>query len=369
MRQRRELPDEAISDKIASAQFMTMTTSSRRQRVTLMASRKSSTGSKRKVQRPPREKLLWMYRTMMRIRRFEEAAEDAFRNARMRGALHFYIGEEATATGVCADLRTDDYITSTHRGHGHCIAKGGQLNKMMAELFGRVTGYCGGKGGSMHIADLDIGILGANGIVGAGIPIAAGAGLGVKLSGEDGVVVCFFGDGAGPTGAFHEGVNFAAVKDLPVIFVCENNHYGMATTSANSNAGPSIAARAVAYGIHGASVDGNDVFAVHAVALEAIDRARNGGGPTLIEADTYRFKGHTVHDMAAYRAKKELEEWLKKDPIERFKKTVSTEKLLDAEDMTGIDSEVEREVADAVEFAEASPYPELDSIEQGVYAD
>ena len=369
MRQRRELPDEAISDKIASAQFMSMTTSSRRQRVTLMASRKSSTSSKRKVQRPPREKLLWMYRTMMRIRRFEEAAEDAFRNARMRGALHFYIGEEATATGMCADLRTDDYITSTHRGHGHCIAKGGQLNKMMAELYGRVTGYCGGKGGSMHIADLDIGILGANGIVGAGIPIAAGAGLGVKLSGEDRVVVCFFGDGAGPTGAFHEGVNFAAVKDLPVIFVCENNHYGMATTSTNSNAGPSIAARADSYGIHGATVDGNDVFAVNAVAREAIDRARNGGGPTLIEADTYRFKGHTVHDMAAYRAKKELEDWLKKDPIERFKKTVSTEKLLDADDLTGIDSEVEREVADAVEFAEASPYPELDSIEQGVYAD
>ena len=334
-----------------------------------MAARKSQSNSKNGAAFPARDKLLWIYGTMMRIRRFEEAAEEAFRNARMRGALHFYIGEEATATGVCADLRTDDYITSTHRGHGHCIAKGGQLNKMMAELFGRVTGYCGGKGGSMHIADLDLGILGANGIVGAGIPIAAGAALGAKLRGEDRIAVCFFGDGAGPTGAFHEGVNFAAVQSLPVVFVCENNKYGMATSSDKANAGPSIAGRGVAYGIPGIKVDGNDVFAVNAVARDAIDRARRGKGPTLIEAETYRFKGHTVHDMAPYRAKKELEAWLKKDPIERFRQVMKSKKLLKVKDMDQIDEDVAREVEASIEFAEASPYPSLDTIEQGVYAD
>ena len=319
-----------------------------------MAENASQSGSENGAVSLSREKLLWIYRAMMRIRRFEEAAEEAFRNARMRGALHFYIGEEATATGICAELRTDDYITSTHRGHGHCIAKGGQLSKMMAELYGRATGYCGGKGGSMHIADLDLGILGANGIVGAGIPIAAGAALGAKLRGEDRVTVCFFGDGAGPTGAFHEGVNFAAVQSLPVIFVCENNKYGMATTSDRANAGPSIAGRGVAYGIPGVHVDGNDVFSVNAVARQAIDRARSGQGPTLIEAETYRFKGHTVHDMAPYRAKQELEAWLKKDPIERFKRVVESQSLLMAEDFDRIDEDVVREVEMAVEFAEAS---------------
>ena len=334
-----------------------------------MVENASQSGSQNGAVTLSRDKLLWIYQAMMRIRRFEEAAEEAFRNARMRGALHFYIGEEATATGICAELRTDDYITSTHRGHGHCIAKGGRLSKMMAELYGRATGYCGGKGGSMHIADLDLGILGANGIVGAGIPIAAGAALGAKLRGEDRVTVCFFGDGAGPTGAFHEGVNFAAVQSLPVIFVCENNNYGMATTSDKANAGPSIAGRGVAYGIPGVEVDGNDVFAVNAVAREAIDRARSGKGPTLIEAETYRFKGHTVHDMAPYRAKQELEAWLKRDPIERFKRVVESQNLLTAEDFDRIDEDVVREVEMAIEFAEASPFPPLEAIEQGVYAD
>lgn len=334
-----------------------------------MTARKSRSASENTSELPPRDMLVWMYHTMRRIRRFEEAAEVAFRNARMRGALHFYIGEEATATGVCAHLRRDDYITSTHRGHGHCIAKGGQLNKMMAELFGRVTGYCGGKGGSMHIADLDLGILGANGVVGAGIPIATGAALGAKLRGEDKVVVCFFGDGAGPTGAFHEGVNFGALNALPIVYMCENNQYGMATTSERANAGSGIAGRAASYGIPGAVVDGNDVFAVYKVTKEAVDRARTGGGPTLIESKTYRFKGHTVHDLAPYRAKQEVEEWLKKDPLERFKKTVTSHKALSAEEFDQLDAEVEREVAEAVEFAEASPFPPLESIEQGVYAD
>ena len=221
----------------------------------------------------------------------------------------------------------------------------------------------------MHIADLDLGILGANGIVGAGIPIAAGAALGAKIRNENRVTVCFFGDGAGPTGAFHEGVNFAAVESLPVVYVCENNKYGMATSADKANAGPSIAGRGVAYGIPGIQVDGNDVFAVNTVARTAIDRARSGKGPTLIEAETYRFKGHTVHDMAPYRAKKELEAWLKKDPIERFKGLMKSKKLLTMKEMTEIDEAVAREVENSLEFAEASPYPPLEAIEQGVYAD
>jgi len=318
---------------------------------------------------PERATLVSMYHAMQRIRRFEQTAEEMFKSARMRGALHFYTGEEASGVGVCSALRKEDYITSTHRGHGHCIAKGGKLNKMMAELFGRVTGYCGGKGGSMHIADLDLGILGANGIVGAGIPIAAGAALGAKLRGEDTVTVAFFGDGAGPTGAFHEGVNFAAVRNLPVIFVCENNQYGMATNVRDSNAGESIAGRGVAYGIPGEIIDGNDVFAVYEAATKAVNRARAGEGPTLLETLTYRHKGHTVHDMAKYRTKKELEEWLEKDPIHRFRNAVLETGEIDQKTFDEIDRDVEAEIEAAVEFAEASPYPSIDTIEQGVYAD
>lgn len=317
---------------------------------------------------PGRDQVLKMYRLMMKIRRFEETAEEMFRQARMRGALHFYIGEEASGVGVCSALLDSDYITSTHRGHGHCIAKGGRVDKMMAELFGRATGYCGGKGGSMHIADLDIGILGANGIVGAGIPIAAGAGLGSKLRGEDAVTVSFFGDGAGPTGAFHEGVNFAAVKKLPVVFVCENNQYGMATRSDQANAGPSIAGRGDAYGIPGVVVDGQDVIAVYEVASEAVARARAGAGPTLIESFTYRYRGHTVHDMAGYRSKEELAEWVQRDPIFRFRRELIEYAGLEEAEIASIDAEVDAEVSQSVEFAESSPFPDVSTIEEDVYA-
>lgn len=317
---------------------------------------------------PGRDTVLGMYHRMMLIRRFEEVAEDMFRQARMRGALHFYIGEEASGVGVCAALRDSDFITSTHRGHGHCIAKGGHVDRMMAELFGRSTGYCGGKGGSMHIADLDIGILGANGIVGAGIPIAAGAGLGSKLRGEDAVTACFFGDGAGPTGAFHEGVNFAAVQKLPVIYVCENNQYGMATRADQANAGPSIAGRGDAYGIPGVVVDGQDVIAVYEAASEAVARARAGAGPTLIESFTYRYKGHTVHDMAGYRSSEELDEWMQRDPIYRFRTELTDFAGIAAEELDAIDAEVEAEVEGAVEFAESSPFPDVTAIEEDVYA-
>ena len=339
-----------------------------------MATAKAKTGSsssrsKKKARKlPPRDMLEWMYRTMKRIRLFEDAADRAFKSARMRGALHFYSGEEATATGVCAALEQTDYITSTHRGHGHCIAKGGRLDRMMAELYGRSTGYCGGKGGSMHIADLDLGILGANGIVGAGVPIAAGAALGSKIRGEDKVTVCFFGDGALPTGAFHEGINFAAVQDLPVVFVCENNQYGMASHVSDTSAG-NLADRGGNYGMPGAIVDGNDIFEVYETVTAFVKRARKGDGPSLMIADTYRHHGHTVNDMAAYRQAEVVAKWLKRDPIVRFRREVIAAKALTNKLLDAIDAEVELEVTEAVEFAEASPFPSIDTIEEGVYAD
>ena len=330
--------------------------------------RSSSRSNKKARKLPLLDMLEWMYRTMKRIRLFEEAAERAFKAARMRGALHFYSGEEATATGVCAALEQTDYITSTHRGHGHCIAKGGRLDRMMAELYGRSTGYCAGKGGSMHIADLDLGILGANGIVGAGMPIATGAALGSKIRGESKVTVCFFGDGAAPTGAFHESINFAALHDLPVVFVCENNQYGMASHVSDTSAG-NLADRAASYGIPGALVDGNNIFEVFETVTPFVKRARNGKGPSLMIADTYRHRGHTINDMATYREAEEVEKWLKLDPLSRFRREVVAAKALTNKRMDAIDAEVEQEVDQAIEFAEASPFPAVETIEQGVYAD
>ena len=314
------------------------------------------------------DQLRWIYRIMRSIRRFEETAEEAFLAAKMRGALHFYIGEEATATGVCAALDEGDFITSTHRGHGHCIAKGARMDKMMAELFGRTTGYSGGKGGSMHIADIELGNLGANGIVGAGIPIAAGAALGSKLRKDGKVTVAFFGDGAGPTGAFHEGVNVASTMNLPAVFVCENNQYGMATHTDFSNAAP-INLRGPAYGIPSACIDGNDVFEVYAVTKKAADRARRGEGPSLIEALTYRHKGHTVLDQKNYRTKEEIAAWVARDPIERFLKTVNEAERLDEDGFQAIDAQIERDIEHAVAFAEASPWPNVDVVERDVYVE
>ena len=314
------------------------------------------------------DQLRWIYRIMRSIRRFEETAEEAFLAAKMRGALHFYIGEEATATGVCAALDEGDFITSTHRGHGHCIAKGARMDKMMAELFGRTTGYSGGKGGSMHIADIELGNLGANGIVGAGIPIAAGAALGSKLRKDGKVTVAFFGDGAGPTGAFHEGVNVASTMNLPAVFVCENNQYGMATHTDFSNAAP-INLRGPAYGIPSACIDGNDVFEVYAVTKKAAARARRGEGPSLIEALTYRHKGHTVLDQKNYRTKEEIAAWVARDPIERFLKTVNEAERLDEDDFQAIDAQIERDIEHAVAFAEASPWPSVDVVERDVYVE
>ena len=315
------------------------------------------------------EQLGAIYRSMRRIRRFEEVAGDAYLAAKMRGALHFYIGQEASAVGVCTALQPDDYITSTHRGHGHCIAKGGRMDKMMAELFGRATGYCGGKGGSMHIADVESGNLGANGIVGAGLPIGVGAALSSKLQRDGRVTVSFFGDAAGPTGAFHEAVNMAVVFELPIVFWCENNQYGMATKSDFANAGGGVACKADGYGIPGEIVDGNDVFAVYEVAARAVERARRGQGPSLIEAKTYRLTGHTIHDQKPYRTTEEIESWRRLDPIERFRSAVSQTDRLPNDAISDIDASIDNEAQHALDFAEASPWPIPDVLERDVYAD
>ncbi len=330
---------------------------------------KASGRRQARLRLPGRQRLRSMYRTMKRIRLFEEAADRAFQSARMIGELHFYIGEEATATGVCAALRDEDYITSTHRGHGHCIAKGGRLDMMMAELFGRATGYCGGKGGSMHIADLDLGILGANGIVGGGLPMAPGAAYGSKLKGDGRVTVSFFGDGAVATGAFHESVNFASLHDLPLVYVCENNQYAMASHVSNTAGGPGLAARAESYGVPATEMDGNDVVEVFETTRKAVARARAGRGPSFLIANTYRHRGHTVAPDPPYRSDAEVTEWMARDPIERFRRDVIAARALTVEQLDGIDAEVEREAEQALEFAESSPYPDVETLLEGVYVD
>ena len=317
---------------------------------------------------PEKAKAIDMYRTMLEIRHFEEKVFDLYGQNLVPGTIHLYAGQEAVAVGVCANLRKDDYITSTHRGHGHCIAKGARLDKTMAEILGKKTGYCRGKGGSMHIADFSIGMLGATAVVGAGIPIAAGAGLSIKLRGTDQVVACFFGEGASNQGTFHEGINMAAVWALPVLFVCENNLYAMGTRQSRVMAIENVADRASAYGIPGTVVDGNDVLAVYEAAHEAVVRARQGKSPTLIECKTYRHKGHSRADPATYRPREEVEKWLKKDPIPQFKKRLLEEGFLTEKEANQIEEDVIRAVEDAVKFAIESPYPTPEEALEDVYA-
>jgi acetoin:2,6-dichlorophenolindophenol oxidoreductase subunit alpha len=310
-----------------------------------------------------------MYQTMVRIRLFEQRVMELFQQGRLPGFLHVSIGQEAVPTGVCAHLRANDYISSTHRGHGDVIAKGARLDRMMAELYGKKTGYCKGKGGSMHIADLELGILGANGIVGAGIPIATGTALAFKMRRTDQVAVCFFGDGGSNTGAFHEGLNLASVWNLPVVFVCENNQFAESTPQRVHQKIKDIAVRAVAYDIPGETVDGMDVLEVYRVASEAIARARAGGGPTLVECKTYRFYGHYVGDPGtAYRRPEEVEEWRQRDPISVFAGRLTAEAMMTAAELQAIDEAVQRELEDAIEFAEASPDPDLEDALQDIYA-
>jgi pyruvate dehydrogenase E1 component alpha subunit len=298
---------------------------------------------------------------MWAVRLFEEGVDSLFARGLMHGTMHLSIGQEASAVGACAALDATDFITSTHRGHGHCIAKGADLTRMMAELLAKQTGYCRGRGGSMHIADAATGNLGANGIVAGGIPIAAGAALAQKMKGTDRVVMCFFGDGATNEGAFHEAVNLAAIWNLPVIFVCENNKYGMSFSTEKSMKVEHVADRASAYGIPGFTVEGNDADAVFEVAREAVARARRGEGPTLIENITYRWKGHSKSDKNLYRTKDEIEDWKSKDPIVAFENKVEQAGILSREEIDGISAKVREQIRTAI--AEATNAPDSDPAE------
>jgi len=313
-------------------------------------------------------KLKDMYRKMVMIRRFEERIKKEFANGNIPGFVHLYAGEEAIAVGCCANLRPEDYITSTHRGHGHLIAKGGKIELMMAELYGKKTGYNKGKGGSMHIADMDIGILGANGIVGAGITIATGAGLSAKMRNTDQVTICFFSDGATNTTRFHEGINLAAIWDLPVVFVIENNQYAESTSISYASKLKNLSDKSVAYGIPGETIDGNDVIAVYETVGRAIERARKGEGPSLIECKTYRIYGHEEGDAETYKTKSEIEGWSKKDAIERFEKRLIEDGTITREDADEINQEVMMEIEEAVKFAEESPFPAPEETLEDVYA-
>ena len=315
------------------------------------------------------EQMKDMYVKMRRIRDFESTAAKLFAEGKIPGFVHLYLGEEAIAPAVCECLRDDDFITSTHRGHGHIIAKGGDLNLMMAELFGRETGYCKGKGGSMHIADRDKGILGANGIVGAGHCIACGAGLSAKLRGTDQVCVCFFGDGSTNQGTFHESLNMASIWKLPIIFVCENNHYGISMSQDRHQAIKDVADRGAAYNIPGIAVDGNDPLAVYEAASEAVARARAGKGPTLLECKTYRQHGHFEGDPAIYKPKEEQAAWMEKDPMPRFAKFLVDNGVCTEEEVEAMDDQVAKEIEDAIAFADAQPIPSLESAVVDVYSD
>ena len=306
-------------------------------------------------------------RQMHLIRQFEEGAEEAYTRGLVHGTMHLSIGQEACATGVCAVLEKGDYITSTHRGHGHCIAKGAEPKYMFAEFFGKDSGYCRGRGGSMHIADLATGNLGANGIVGGGLPIAVGAALALQQEHRPNVVVCFFGDGANNEGAFHESLNMAAIWKLPVVFVCENNQYGMSTSTERSTAVKRIAQRAQAYDMPGVTVDGNDFAAVAEVAAQAVDRARSGDGPSLLECLTYRHRGHSKSDRNRYRTKEEIDSWIAQDPIGRFEATLLSHGLIDQAQIDALMSSVEEEIDAGIQFAKDSPAPALSSLTSFVY--
>ncbi|KKB36236.1 thiamine pyrophosphate-dependent dehydrogenase E1 component subunit alpha [Bacillus thermotolerans] len=314
------------------------------------------------------DKARWMYQKMLEIRKFEDKVHELFAQGILPGFVHLYAGEEAVAVGVCAHLNEKDSITSTHRGHGHCIAKGCDLDGMMAEIYGKVTGLCKGKGGSMHIADLDKGMLGANGIVGGGFPLACGAALTAKYKKTDNVSVCFFGDGANNHGTFHEGINLAAIWKLPVVFVAENNGYGEATPFSYASSCEQIVDRAKGYNIPGIRVDGKDVLAVYQAAEEAVQRARRGEGPTLIECVTYRNYGHFEGDAQTYKKDEEKKEHkTEKDAIIQFKKHLLSQQILPENELTALEESVEKAVEHSVKFSEESPYPEASELLKDVY--
>ncbi len=308
---------------------------------------------------PAPPQLAEMYRTMVLLRRFEERVNELYLQGRIPSTLHLYIGQEAVATGVCANLRPDDYAFSTHRPHGHALAKGVSPHALMAELYAKATGCCQAKGGSMHVGDMSVGMVPAIAIVGANVPIAAGTALAAKMQGSDRVSVCFFGDGAANEGAWHEGLNVAAIWDLPVIFVCENNLYAASTPVSLTFKVENIADRAAAYGLSGVIVDGNDVLAVFEASRAAIARARAGGGPTLLECKTYRLCGHSRSDPRTYRSKEEEAEWQQLDPIPRFRRQLATQDFCTIAQLQEIEQDVEQTLDQAIAFAESSPAPEL----------
>lgn len=312
------------------------------------------------IKQTDRAALLGMYRGMVEIRVFEDKLYFLFLNTIMPGTMHQYNGQEAVAVGVCSALRKTDYITSTHRGHGHCIAKGADLNRCMAEMFAKDTGLCRGMGGSMHIADFSVGMLGATGIVGAGIPIATGAALSAQVRGTDAVAVAFMGDGATNEGSFHESLNMAAVWKLPVIYIVENNLYGFSTPYNEVFPTENIASRGDAYGIPNEIVDGQDVWAVYEAAERAVVRARSGEGPTVIECKTYRYRGHSRFEAATYRTKEEENEWKKRDPLKLWAARLVEEGLATDEEIKAIRIEVQQRMDEAVAFAEASEAPSPD---------
>lgn len=307
--------------------------------------------------------------TMWTIRRFEEALEDLYSRGMLHGTNHLSIGQEAVATGACSALEDGDLITSTHRGHGHCLAHGADPMQMMAELLGREDGYCRGRGGSMHIADVASGNLGANGIVAGSMTIAVGAALSQELLGRDQVVLCFFGDGAANEGSFHEAINLAAVWQLPVIFLCENNQYGMSMSVDESTAGGSVAARGAAYGLEGREVDGNDVGAVWEAVRDVAGAARTGGGPALLEAITYRYRGHSKSDRNLYRTQDEIEQWrTERDPLSRFEGVAREQGWLDDEAVEAAKTAARERIRSAVSEAVKSPEPEIAALEGSAYA-
>lgn len=306
-----------------------------------------------------------MLKKMMLIRAFEEKAEELYALGRVHGTMHLSIGQEATAVGASKAMRRGDYLLNHHRGHGHCLAWfDSEVKLMMAEFMGKETGYCRGRGGSMHIANIQANNLGANGIVGGGIPIAVGVGLSIKLRKTDQVCLVIFGDGAANEGAFHESMNMASIWDLPVVYLCENNQYAMSMPFTKAFNVTDISQRAAAYGVPGVTVDGNDLIAVHEVVQAAVERARSGQGPSLVESVTYRWRGHSKSDKQAYRTRAEVKEWQQRDPILRFASMVG----MDDAQVQALQQQVAQEIDQAVEFAESSPEPDLSTILEGVYA-
>jgi pyruvate dehydrogenase E1 component alpha subunit len=317
-----------------------------------------------------RDMRIHMLRQMITIRYFEEAVQQAYTKGWMPGLAHLYIGQEAIAVGACSALREDDWITSTHRGHGHLIAKGARLDRMMAEIMGKATGYCRGKGGSMHITDYEIGALGANGIVGGSLGIATGAGLTAKLNSSDRICICFFGDGAVNQGIFHETLNMASTWQLPVIYICENNLYGMSVSTEHAMNIEKISERAHSYGIPGYTIDGNDVLAVYKCVRKAVSHARKGRGPSLIECLTYRWFGHNVGDPGlVYRSKEEIAKWKARCPINLFKALLLEKGDMSEDNISLLEDEVRKEIESAVTFGRESPFPEFDELKQHVFVD